>query len=291
MTKPFRVDLHLRNNRMATIRGERTQAAMDELCGTSIGTWGSFEHLRKSPLTINRLVQKRCYVCSENISARAVVCKEHRDYKAEAEASLPSTWSETALKIAEAINHDPEWIWPECIQAIRRAEKVFVELSLDQAQQLSDMTLAIEEGKEVIDEALKRLPQREEEILRKRFGFDGKGSKTLQEIADVYHLSRDRIRQIECSGIRKLRRMGRQGYFEGLGYEKEGSSEHDESTIISFPSERDSSRSYDQVRRDLIRQGLAYTNEELWRGQHHIDRAEKRKRLRAFHSGHSDDQA
>jgi RNA polymerase primary sigma factor len=58
--------------------------------------------------------------------------------------------------------------------------------------------------KEVINNALAELPERERQVLKLRYGFlDGK-SKTLAEISSLLELSRERIRQIEGKAIRKL---------------------------------------------------------------------------------------
>ena len=57
--------------------------------------------------------------------------------------------------------------------------------------------------------ALCGLGAREEKVLRMRFGLDGDGELTLAEIGDVFHVSRDRIRQIEAKALRKLRHPSR----------------------------------------------------------------------------------
>lgn len=54
------------------------------------------------------------------------------------------------------------------------------------------------------------LTPREEEVLRLRFGFNGR-EYTLEEIAAKYHLSRERIRQIEKTALIKLRRPSNLG--------------------------------------------------------------------------------
>jgi RNA polymerase sigma factor (sigma-70 family) len=50
-----------------------------------------------------------------------------------------------------------------------------------------------------------RLSWREQEVLRMRFGLDGSEARTLQQIADALHISRERVRQIETKALRRLR--------------------------------------------------------------------------------------
>lgn len=52
---------------------------------------------------------------------------------------------------------------------------------------------------------LSMLSPREQEVLRMRFGLDGKAERTLQEIGEMMSLSRERVRQIEAEALRKLR--------------------------------------------------------------------------------------
>ncbi len=55
-----------------------------------------------------------------------------------------------------------------------------------------------------VDEILEKLPEREQRILRLRFGFiDGK-SWTLEEVGKEYSVTRERIRQIEANVLEKL---------------------------------------------------------------------------------------
>jgi RNA polymerase primary sigma factor len=54
---------------------------------------------------------------------------------------------------------------------------------------------------------LERLPARERNILRQRFGLDGRGTRTLNEIGDAAGVSRERIRQLEADALSKLKRM------------------------------------------------------------------------------------
>jgi RNA polymerase primary sigma factor len=50
------------------------------------------------------------------------------------------------------------------------------------------------------------LRPREQAVLCRRFGLDGRGSQTLTEIAQEFEVSRERVRQIEVRALRRLRR-------------------------------------------------------------------------------------
>lgn len=57
-----------------------------------------------------------------------------------------------------------------------------------------------------VADCLAALPDREADILRRRFGLHGKRSQTLEQIGKDYDLTRERIRQIESKGLRAFRR-------------------------------------------------------------------------------------
>jgi RNA polymerase sigma factor (sigma-70 family) len=58
---------------------------------------------------------------------------------------------------------------------------------------------------EEIDKLLRPLDAREREILRLRYGLDRGDPRTLEEVGDALHLTRERIRQIERQALSKLR--------------------------------------------------------------------------------------
>jgi RNA polymerase primary sigma factor len=53
---------------------------------------------------------------------------------------------------------------------------------------------------------LDSLPARDRQVLGLRFGLSGNEALTLQAVADVLTVSRERVRQIESRALRKLRR-------------------------------------------------------------------------------------
>lgn len=58
-------------------------------------------------------------------------------------------------------------------------------------------------------ESLETLSEREQQVLRLRFGLDDGRPRTLEEVGRVFHVTRERIRQIEAKALRKLRHPSR----------------------------------------------------------------------------------
>jgi len=59
----------------------------------------------------------------------------------------------------------------------------------------------------LVSELLKSLTSKESDILSRRFGILGKKRETLEEIGKYYEITRERIRQIEMSTIKKLKEL------------------------------------------------------------------------------------
>ena len=60
-----------------------------------------------------------------------------------------------------------------------------------------------------MDEVLDTLTDREENVLRLRFGLDDGKMRTLEDVGKVFNVTRERIRQIEAKALRKLRHPSR----------------------------------------------------------------------------------
>ncbi len=68
--------------------------------------------------------------------------------------------------------------------------------------------------KDQIASILRTLTPREERIIRMRFGLDDGSQHTLEEVGEVFAVTRERIRQIEAKALRKLRHPSRSGRFQ-----------------------------------------------------------------------------
>ncbi|MDD5950054.1 MAG: RNA polymerase sigma factor RpoD [Lachnospiraceae bacterium] len=63
--------------------------------------------------------------------------------------------------------------------------------------------------KEQLDEVLDTLTEREQKVLKLRFGLDDGRARTLEEVGKEFNVTRERIRQIEAKALRKLRHPSR----------------------------------------------------------------------------------
>lgn len=119
-------------------------------------------------------------------------------------------WSAPALAIADALGVLPEDIFPEACQVRLETTKTAFEMSAPQVAMLmeeaSPLRLVMDvERVEDVAEALKTLTAREQDVIRRRFGFDGGEGETCASIASSLGISVGRVQQIEHKAIRKLR--------------------------------------------------------------------------------------
>ena len=59
------------------------------------------------------------------------------------------------------------------------------------------------------EEELPMMTEREQKVLRLRFGLDDGRARTLEEVGKEFNVTRERIRQIEAKALRKLRHPSR----------------------------------------------------------------------------------
>ena len=71
--------------------------------------------------------------------------------------------------------------------------------AIDPAQMLEDESI-----REAVQQMVDSLSPRERQVICARFGLCGETVHTLQEIGKVYHISRERVRQIEAKALRQL---------------------------------------------------------------------------------------
>ena len=83
----------------------------------------------------------------------------------------------------------------------------FIEADIENPEQDVAKTLLRED----LEGVLATLSPRERDVLRLRYGLDDGRMKTLEEIGQIFDVTRERIRQIEAKALRKLRHPNRNG--------------------------------------------------------------------------------
>jgi RNA polymerase primary sigma factor len=129
--------------------------------------------------------------------------------KATRELALKKGSKPTNEEIAAAMNVSID----ELINLIRVAQEHEI-LTDPKDEEPSPIT---EQFRDAINEALSTFSPRERDVLRLRFGLDDGRQRTLEEVATLFGVTRERIRQIEAKALRKLRHANRpQSLFDYL---------------------------------------------------------------------------
>lgn len=117
----------------------------------------------------------------------------------------------TAIDIANALNCNVFDIFPSQLwDVISKVYSIEVcskdQLSFNDLKLIEDIDVGLDDFFDIdnIPKVLNLLTPTEENVLRMRFGIDQK-EKNLDGIANVFNLSRERVRQIEAKALRKLR--------------------------------------------------------------------------------------
>jgi RNA polymerase primary sigma factor len=79
----------------------------------------------------------------------------------------------------------------------------------DQTLESPDAIISKDNLKEGLNAILGDLTERESRVIRLRFGFDDGKARTLEEVGNLFDVTRERIRQIESKALRKLRHPNR----------------------------------------------------------------------------------
>jgi RNA polymerase primary sigma factor len=84
----------------------------------------------------------------------------------------------------------------------------------DTDYQSPDETVMERSLKEEINSVLESLSNKESEIIQYRFGLNGRIPMSLKEVGDRFHLTKERIRQIEKKAIKRLQHPSRSQYLQ-----------------------------------------------------------------------------
>jgi RNA polymerase sigma factor (sigma-70 family) len=132
-------------------------------------------------------------------------------------ATSTGAWRSWVVKIADALRCLPEDIVPpghvhsklEHNRTERAVSSAEIGWLLDTHSRDPQRALEQKEAIRALEKAIAELPEREQDILRRRWGLETGNVATLQQVGERYHISRENVRRIECNAFRKLRHPSR----------------------------------------------------------------------------------
>jgi RNA polymerase sigma factor (sigma-70 family) len=181
--KEFRVEVRVKNNllfRAIETAGFDSVAAFSRACGVGNTVIGELLNMNAAPLN------KR------------------------------GEWRPPVLRIAKALLALPEDLFPaDYLDRVLKQSKVVREFSAAEiedvmhiAQSTPEQLLLQDEAGSALYAALRKIPPREADVLARRHGLGDYQPHTLEEVAKVYRVHRERIRQIELRAMRLLKHPG-----------------------------------------------------------------------------------
>lgn len=140
----------------------------------------------------------------------SLICMKRRPL-----GKISGQWIDAAFALSAALHVEPEELWTETQRGMaldRNTREVGMDedavMQLASGDRLEHDVIA----SKMVADALTALTPREQDIIHARF-FDG---DTLEEIANSQGTSRERIRQLECRAIRKLKHPSRSKHLRQL---------------------------------------------------------------------------
>lgn len=95
------------------------------------------------------------------------------------------------------------------------ADCEFGDLLVDTGPTVEELVIEKDKNKILLEYVEKYLQPREEKIIKMRYGLDDGVFKTLEEVAQTFGVTRERIRQLENKAINKLRYHFKKNGIEG----------------------------------------------------------------------------
>jgi len=124
-------------------------------------------------------------------------------------------------EIAELLNESKEKLFPKWLEAFttkwKDTQKSRIvpinELSLQSPEVMLlenndyERMMDITNASMIIDKVIPKLTEKEKIFINNRYGLDGTGEKTLEEVGNIYGVTRERVRQIEAKTLEKIRTL------------------------------------------------------------------------------------
>ena len=174
---------------------------------STYATWWIRQTIERAIMNQSRTVRLPIHVIKElNIYLRASKkLALELDHKPTVE-EIAALTNQSVDNVREVMSHAPDSISIDT-PIVQDGQKTLVDIiaddnNLDPSEllQRSDLEMHMEQW-------LQMLGEREREVIMRRFGLQGHDQGTLEEVGEAVGLTRERVRQLQIDGLRKLRRL------------------------------------------------------------------------------------
>jgi RNA polymerase primary sigma factor len=175
---------------------------------STYSTWWIRQRITRAILDQARTIRLPVHLIEESTRISRIYAKfmreKGREPSAEEVAKLMGLSVVRVNEILRAIQEPVSLETP-----ILSEEKELKDVIIDEKAASPFKTLENSEASYRIEQVLSSLTEREEKIIRMRFGIGVNSDHTLEEVGKYFNLTRERIRQIEIKALKKLRHPAR----------------------------------------------------------------------------------
>jgi RNA polymerase primary sigma factor len=176
----------------------------------SYAVWWIRQAILKAICEKSRMIRLPLNRANELVQIEKVRKEIQGRYGDEAEIrKIASTLNMDKEHVADLINISRELISLETPVYNEKDSSILGDFVEDEGYKAPDSQVEEQALREDINYVLSTLSQKESDIVQYRFGLNGRSPLSLKEIGDRYHLTKERIRQIEKKALRRLQHPNR----------------------------------------------------------------------------------
>jgi len=175
---------------------------------STYSTWWIRQRITRAILDQARTIRLPVHLIEESTRISRIYAKFMREKGREpAPEEVSKIMGLSVIRVNEILRAIQEPVSLET--PILSEEKELKDVIIDEKSVSPFKTLENSEAANRIEQVLSSLTEREEKIIRMRFGIGVGSEHTLEEVGKFFNLTRERIRQIEIKALKKLRHPAR----------------------------------------------------------------------------------
>lgn len=175
---------------------------------STYSTWWIRQRITRAILDQARTIRLPVHLIEESTRISRIYAKFMREKGREPSAEeVAQIMGLSVVRVNEILRAIQEPVSLET--PILSEEKELKDVIVDEKAASPFKTLENSEASNRIEQVLSSLTEREEKIIRMRFGIGVGSEHTLEEVGKYFNLTRERIRQIEIKALKKLRHPAR----------------------------------------------------------------------------------